>query len=410
MLNIAYKTTRQWNPGDEFILRGCRNLFEKVFGKHNPLIYNCNPDVRPMESVRGARCWQLPLDYTQNLLLAQADCYYRIGFSDNSIKFDSNLSCVDYAVFAGTPEILSHRCLNFYEHIIKYNLPTFVLGAGYWETPDLNQQNVLSRAQCLTFRSRTLVKQAQEDGFSNAVYLPCPALCSATIEKNISKAQTLGLVFGVSSQNTAPFAGINENTFQYITKLYPYLCNKYRAQLNIRIIVHYIDDLTTAKKLFDPLQIPVYYSYDSQDYFDIYSACDLVLSTRVHGCGIAASLGIPSIAIAHDDRAETCKGFLSEFINANTPFDSVSSLIGRKLQSAAVDNQRLIAHKHQTIEKYLSLLDTAKEKPRPDYLPFEDTYQQNETIEKQLQELFVKFGGKIKIPNNEKGQEHETNV
>ena len=47
MKNIIYSATRQWNPGDEFILMGVESLIQEVFGSHNSILYNRNPQIRP---------------------------------------------------------------------------------------------------------------------------------------------------------------------------------------------------------------------------------------------------------------------------------------------------------------------------------------------------------------------------
>ena len=382
MRNIAYKTTRQWNPGDEFILLGVRRLLNQVFGYHNAIIYNCNPDVRPMEGLKGARVWKLPINYTSNHELSVADCYYRIGFMDNSIKFDSNLSYVDCAVFAGTPEILSHRVTNFYEHIIKFSLPCLVLGTGYWEMPDENQCNVLKRAKILTFRSRNLARNAVKDGFS-AHYLPCPSICSSPIEKTIQKVKTIGLVFSVGWRQTVPFAGVSEKCAEYVKILYPYLISKLGQEYQIKVICHYIDELQLAQELFSPLGVPVYYSYEAKDYFDIYAECDIVLSTRVHGCGISSSLGIPNINIAHDHRSDTCEGFLSKSITSDTSKDLVFSVIKQNIKNIAEENRLLKEHKASVFNSYIKELQKINLK-QVKYAPFKDNYIFNSKIERHI--------------------------
>src|SRR5579872_6910260 len=47
-LNVAFSTSRQWNPGDEAILFGVLNIFRSLRIEINPVIYNRNPDVRSM--------------------------------------------------------------------------------------------------------------------------------------------------------------------------------------------------------------------------------------------------------------------------------------------------------------------------------------------------------------------------
>ena len=45
-MNILFSSTRQWNPGDEFIFFGVRNLIEDFFQKKiNWVLYDRNPDL-----------------------------------------------------------------------------------------------------------------------------------------------------------------------------------------------------------------------------------------------------------------------------------------------------------------------------------------------------------------------------
>jgi hypothetical protein len=77
-------------------------------------------------------------------------------------------------------------------------------------------------------------------------------------------------------------------------------------------------------------------------------------ATRVHGAGIAASLGIPSYTIKHSARTETVEGFLSEVVDSSLSPEDVVSLISE------VDltewSKRLMAHKQESWKKYQSLL------------------------------------------------------
>ena len=47
-LNIVFSATRQFNPGDEFILYGIMNLLHDVMENEsfNAVIYNRNPDIK----------------------------------------------------------------------------------------------------------------------------------------------------------------------------------------------------------------------------------------------------------------------------------------------------------------------------------------------------------------------------
>ena len=118
--NIVYNTTRQWNPGDEFIFQGVRRVIETKFGPSNAIIYNRNPDVRP-------ESFELALRGDKDVMNGERgdiEAYLRYGFHDNSVKPDGDFSFVDLAVFAGTPEWTTRRCYNFFEHIVKNSTPT----------------------------------------------------------------------------------------------------------------------------------------------------------------------------------------------------------------------------------------------------------------------------------------------
>ena len=115
-----------------------------------------------------------------------------------------------------------------------------------------------------------------------------------------------------------------------------------------------------AQKIFKKYNIPVYYAYDAKDYEEIYRQADLVISHRVHGCGISSSLGIPSICISHDERGETARGFLSEFITHNTPIEKVCQIIEATSSNICKKNQEIINHKKDTFNSYLSFLKDEK--------------------------------------------------
>ena len=50
--NIVFSTTRQWNPGDEFILMGCINLLKQLGVDFNVLIYNRNPQIQSVSGIK----------------------------------------------------------------------------------------------------------------------------------------------------------------------------------------------------------------------------------------------------------------------------------------------------------------------------------------------------------------------
>ena len=350
MKNIIYNTTRQWNCGDEFILRGCINIMESVVGPHNPIIYNRNPDVRPANgSEIFYRNEKLPLNYEDGNQ-KKLGALYRYGFNDNSVKFNSDLSFVDYAVFAGSPEWTSSRCDNFYYHIIKNQIPAIFLGIGSKYNTDipLFMSEVIKKNVFFSFRSEELLS----DSF-DCCYLPCPALLAVKIgqERKIKSVNSIGLVFQSNYEKSVRCQCISDETYKYQIKLYNSILNHF-SEKKIYIFVHYIDELNDAIKIFKNQNCEVLYSYDSKDYVDIYRRVDFVISTRVHGCGISSSLGIPNFVIAHDDRADTTKGFLSHVIEVNSNIDEVIKRI--EVEFAIVDslNEKIIENKKRVFIQY----------------------------------------------------------
>ena len=90
----------------------------------------------------------------------------------------------------------------------------------------------------------------------------------------------------LSSQSFTGYQPIDKTTYNGCRELLERLSKNH----DISIIGHYVDDVYVWKDF-----LPIIYSYDSNDYFDIYNNFDLTITTRVHGAGICASLGIPGL-------------------------------------------------------------------------------------------------------------------
>ncbi len=355
--NILYNSTYSWNPGDEFILMGVQNILKPFFPNQIPLIYNRNPDIRQSYIPKELKTMKYPLQLSKKL--EEKLNILNIGFFDNSVKFDTDLSFVDLAVFAGTPENFSPRCTNLYEHIIKNKIPTLMLGIGdkMDGEPMPFMKEVIEKSNLITVRSKTILNYPWTK-IRQTYYLPCPALLSVPFgeEKIISKVKNIGLCMGVSLKNTVVHTEINQETFDYISDIYPKLIKKYQDKYNFSIICHYIDELPIAHQLFDKYNIPILYSFRSTEYIEIYKKFDLVISSRVHGCGISSSLNIPNICVAHDIRSDTCEGFLSEFINCNMSFSKVEKIFNNLIQNIKQKNKALKEHKLSTFKSYQELI------------------------------------------------------
>ena len=112
-MNIVLSTTRQWNPGDEFILLGTINLLQEYFEQQkdkgiknnfyfNPIIYNRNPQIRRARKRDFIKMIDnfLGKDFIEK-------------FRDNSVKDRKPMNYTDLVVFAGSPEWIGRK--------LKYN-------------------------------------------------------------------------------------------------------------------------------------------------------------------------------------------------------------------------------------------------------------------------------------------------
>ena len=163
--------------------------------------------------------------------------------------------------------------------------------------------------------------------------------------KNIKK---IGLVYATnkSTENNR----VTQQTENYLKYLYSNLMQHYECEL----ICHYVDELESIEKDFQ--NATYHYHYDAAQYEQIFKQYDCIISPRIHGCGIASSLGIPSIHIAHSDRSETTKEFKSFLHGVDTDFNLIRQQIEEIKLNMHDLNSSLISHKKNTLNKYLDLI------------------------------------------------------
>lgn len=355
--NVLISTTRQWNPGDEFIMQGCIHILENAFGACiNPIIYNRNPDIRgggkwrnPSRSAEWTYTWDKK-DFRGKGYITEL---FRLGHWDNSFKDDMSAECIDLAVFAGSPEWYSNRLKSMYRLIEKNDIPTLFFGLGAGDRASFfnvyaSVKKVLRKTRLIACRDHATEELLQGYG---AMYMPCPALLSARNNRLVTKVKKIGLIY--ATDHTLCGNNVSAQMHAYIVKLYAYLASKY----NVGLVCHYIDEIEQAKRELPGIDI--FYSYDSKDYSEIYNHFDLVIGGRVHGIGMSASLGIPGIMIKHDSRSDTTDGFLADSIPIDTSFDCVEEIIEANIRDVCSRSQKLIDHKQNVMEQYVALVRKA---------------------------------------------------
>lgn len=346
-MNIVFSATRQWNPGDEFILMGSINLIKKHISDFNPILYNRNPQIRRSRHFDFIKIIDGLLG--KNVLEK---------FLDNSVKEYNPMDYADLVVFAGSPEWRGKRTIKLYRSIVEYQIPTLFLGIGLGAGGQFSftdqyfskdEQYVFNHAKLITARDRYASENLQP---LSVHQLPCPALFSSTQEKTVKQVKKVGLIY--STNKAANGNKISTDTYHYMMKMYQQLLEKFGEYYEFEFIAHYIDELSEFKNDFSDSRL--HYSYDSKDYLDIYNQFDLVIGCRVHGIGISASMGIPGMMIAHDNRSDTVQGFCAELIKVGDDFSKIIGTFNKMVAGIESYSLSLQKHKMETAKKYFSLL------------------------------------------------------
>lgn len=264
MINILFSTTRQWNPGDEIILKGCINLLLEYGIKFNPVIWNRHPNFRPLFAP-----------------------HYDNSFDLTRHSFDA----IDYVIFAGTPEWQGSRVDELLQIINDTGKPCAFIGIGGGRAPDTDIiRNVLkNQAELIVCRDKSTFENISPYGKINYLHA-CPSIFHSSSHKQSlnQRINKIGLIFQTTQ---TMYQDISENQRDFLIHLYHELGKEYE----ISLIPHYIDEFVDASMIFDKRKI--HYSYDVGFFQEIYKEVDFVLGMRLHGCLAALGVGVPSMLL-----------------------------------------------------------------------------------------------------------------
>lgn len=349
--NYLFSTTRQWNPGDEFILFGLMNLLRSSGHNFNPVIYNRNPDVREnYTALNLLRNYEF--DFKGKGIL---NSFLRLGFKDNSFKNYTAPHIIDRVYFAGSPEWQTYRLHELYKLIEGENIPVEFHGIGAWANfshKDMRPivDRVLKKAARITVRDEYSYNVMKD--YYDVKYLSCPALFSARTEKQVTSVEKVGLIF--STDKTLHGNRVSKSTSQKMNDFYKKFI-QHNNNKQIKFVCHYIDEIEQCKLHFPDTEIE--YSYDARDYERIYNQFDFVIGARVHGVGIAASQLIPGMLFSHDARGGTGKGFGVDVVR----LDEISAISLSELLDDPQYIQNVIGNiqsiKNTAYDEYMSLLN-----------------------------------------------------
>jgi polysaccharide pyruvyl transferase WcaK-like protein len=352
-INILFSTTRNWNIGDDFILFGILNLFKSLLNHINPVIYNRNPNLHELRTVFN-RLVDLEKDGTYQKINFYTTLKPFLPHYDNSWFEHLDIGLFDLIVFAGTPEWLGGMVQPMITAILQNDIPTLYLGIGSFEGIALltldkmvpQDRALLEKAYLITVRDETCKKILSP---LEVEQLPCPALFAADGNQQHQRSTIQRVAFSIQGADSKNGQRITKEVFDYAIRLLKLINKHYDCAL----ICHYINEIQELKPFSE--NVPIYYSYDPRDYISIYNNFDLSITTRIHGAGLCASLGIPSFVITHSARSETVAGFLAETINPQ--LDDPQQIL-KKIQDYQIQvaSAKLLQHKQETFQHYQQLL------------------------------------------------------
>lgn len=369
MINIVFSTTRQFNPGDEFILYGIINILHDVMKKKdfNSIIYNRNPDINQRFHSIFTRT---SFNKKQFRGSSYASSIFRIFRWDNSIREDSEWKHIDLIIFAGSPEWYGDRSRMLYWAAKKYNIPVIYMGIGTGEERleekiKKYEWDIIDRALYIATRDKLTSdmfhvhakkngKDIEKERWKTAdtKCITCPSICSSRFHKSVKEVRKIALIY--SSSRVSANNNVLIETEKYLKRLYGILMEKY----NVAFVCHYIEELDYVVEDFPGQEY--YYSFDSHDYFEIYKQFDFVIGCRVHGIGICASMGIPGVIINHSIRCETGKLLGADMLMPDlNNLDAGAEYVETCIENVAKKSAELAKLRKETQSTYLSDLEYA---------------------------------------------------
>lgn len=263
-----------WNPGDEVIYRGVRNVVTEILGPHSSILWNRNPGVKPFNQ----------------------------GFDNSLDPCRHLLKNIRLLVSAGGPEWLGPRVAGVYRRVVAEKLDCVHMGIGLGAhqismTPlELEVLGERSRfVSCRDTRTYDVLKDIVPD--DRLSVLPCPSLFSYIHDYKIHESESVKKV-GINFQSSKmKFNNVSGSAFESCLRTYLEICKKYETT----IICNYIDDYAEAVQIFDPESVR--FSADSEDFLHFFREVDLVIGTRIHGCMGAIASGTPAMIMDSENDA-----------------------------------------------------------------------------------------------------------
>jgi len=336
--NILMSSSRQWNPGDEFILLGVRRLLETLLdGPLNYLLWNRNPDL-------FVDRWRNP--------------QFRPGFLTNSV-LEPSLDLVDLIVLAGTPEWFGPPVERIFRELLRYpNVPLIALGVGGtgpgFKFSPLESEIFHRENSLILCRNQTLADDINEQiGPGKAIVLPCPAFFCAEWDETRSLDS---FARGLPTINVQGDTVENQSAPTWFVDQLSQIVAEISERSNIRFVAHYIDEFYRFSRLFRDADI--FHSYEPLDYLTFYRERPrALLTSRLHGAIASLSCGTPACLVdLGSDRVNDAARPFGDLLPCLPLEAGLQWLEQRSPEQCVQDSNAIFSFKRSTRQHYITAL------------------------------------------------------
>lgn len=353
-LRVGFMTTLGVNVGDEFIREGVRAVLDHFGVRYSPLYVNkhdamslCAPREDESEIVED-KFWDCDL-----FVQAGAPVYWNFVTDRRHSSLTS-----EWHQWLWSERILNRTAAS---------QPLFVnLGAGscqpWADTGDafVNDpqcarfaQSAGERAALTTVRDPLAAHMLERLDVAH-VSLACPALLAACRH---ARASTRPGLVGVNLMPLGAHYDLENGFDRDVWRSQcEQLCKTLRKTGRLMFVCHDRTEQEFAAELATGDE-RVFSSSNWRDYFDVYSACGVVLANRVHGALCAAGFGVPALIMGNDTRA-----LIGEYIglpihrSGRIDCDEVAGWANEMLERGDVERARLLSLRSQALNEYVRLL------------------------------------------------------
>lgn len=328
-LNVIASSTRQWNPGDEFILFGIQNLFNLAFPsfRTNWIIYDRNPDT--------------------------LNSSHRIG---NSWHHES-LNFADLIVIAGSPQWTGGSLAKLYEAAHKADKKVLFIGIGsgvVFSNFTKQELYLLEKSPLIIARDSLTFDSLGTCGIIPRL-LPCPALFATMETKKKIGKRNIGFGWQTGSTAMHGIGNLADRTMRVFRQI------RDEQVYDTNMICHYIDEYIACIEEWPNL----WYSFQARDYATIYKEFDLIITTRLHGAVLANSLGIPVLLVVAN------KNNKNRVTSGSAMFTGITVVEPEEIQQAIETtnpeqlHHQITSFKNKIQDTYIDLIRTALLKVSP---------------------------------------------